>query len=165
MRNWAIGGLALGAGALGAGLYTSRKAREAEAAVPMDGRMVEAGGHRFHVAEQGQGRPLLLIHGLAGQMRNFSYALLDRLATDYRVILIDRPGSGYSAPGETANIRAQAAQIARFIAALELEKPLVVGHSLGGAVALALACPSVPGTARMPSSRSRAPSVCVGLAA
>nr|WP_281244353.1 alpha/beta hydrolase [Sphingomonas rubra] len=80
-----------------------------------------------------------MIHGLAGQMRNFSYALLDRLAADHRVILIDRPGSGYSVAGEAANVRAQAAQIARFAQTLGLERPLVVGHSLGGAVALALA--------------------------
>jgi len=80
-----------------------------------------------------------MIHGLAGQMRNFSYALLDRLAVDHRVILLDRPGSGYSAPGEAANVRAQASEVARFIETLGLEKPLVVGHSLGAAVALALA--------------------------
>jgi pimeloyl-ACP methyl ester carboxylesterase len=141
MRNWAIGGLALGAGALGAGLYTSRKAREAEAAVPMDGRMVQAGGHRFHIAEQGQGQPLLLIHGLAGQMRNFGQAMLDDLARDYRVIRIDRPGSGYSprlASGR-GHLSEQADAMAALIDALGLDRPVLVGHSLGGAVSLATA--------------------------
>jgi len=141
MRNWAIGGMALGAGMLGAGVYTSRKAREAEAAVPMDGRMVEAGGQRFHVAEQGEGRPLLLIHGLAGQMRNFGRAMLDDLAKDFRVIRVDRPGSGYSprlASGR-GHLSEQADAVAALIDVLGLEKPVLVGHSLGGAVSLATA--------------------------
>jgi cation diffusion facilitator CzcD-associated flavoprotein CzcO/alpha-beta hydrolase superfamily lysophospholipase len=125
-----IGGLAL---------FAKLTERRIERMVPPDGRMIEIDGRRMHYRERGEGPPIVMIHGLAGQMRNFSYALLDRLATDHRVILIDRPGSGYSAPGAAANVRAQAAQVARFIAALGLEKPLVVGHSLGGAVALALA--------------------------
>ena len=48
--------------------------------------------------DHGAGRPIVLIHGLSGQMHNFAPALVDRLAADHRVILIDRPGSGYSAP-------------------------------------------------------------------
>jgi cation diffusion facilitator CzcD-associated flavoprotein CzcO/pimeloyl-ACP methyl ester carboxylesterase len=126
----AVGGLAL---------FAKLSQRRTERMIPADGAFIDVDGRRMHYLDRGTGPTIVMIHGLAGQMRNFSYALLHRLATDYRVILVDRPGSGYSAPGETANIRAQAAQIARFIAALELEKPLVVGHSLGGAVALALA--------------------------
>jgi pimeloyl-ACP methyl ester carboxylesterase len=80
-----------------------------------------------------------MIHGLGGQMRNFSHGLLDRLATDHRVILIDRPGSGYSQAIGVNNVRAQAAVIAKLLERLDVERPLVVGHSLGGAVALALA--------------------------
>ena len=55
--------------------------------------------------------------------------------------MLDRPGSGYSTrpPEASAAIGAQAATISRFAKALGLERPLVVGHSLGGAIALALA--------------------------
>jgi pimeloyl-ACP methyl ester carboxylesterase len=57
------------------------------------------------------------------------------------VIAIDRPGSGYSARSHRtpASLAAQSATIARLVQALGLERPLVVGHSLGGAVSLALA--------------------------
>lgn len=123
----------------GLALFAKLTERRIERMVPADGSFVDVDGRRMHYLDQGQGPTLLMIHGLAGQMRNFSYALLERLATDHRVILLDRPGSGYSAPGATANVRAQAAQVARFIETLGLERPLVVGHSLGGAVALALA--------------------------
>ncbi len=55
--------------------------------------------------------------------------------------MLDRPGSGYSTrpPAASAAVGAQAATISRFAAALGLERPLIVGHSLGGAIALALA--------------------------
>jgi pimeloyl-ACP methyl ester carboxylesterase len=57
------------------------------------------------------------------------------------VILVDRPGSGYSTRpgGASAGLPAQADTLAAFIRALNLDRPLLVGHSLGGAVALAVA--------------------------
>ena len=67
--------------------------------------------------------------------------MIDDLARDYRLILVDRPGSGYStrAPGASARLRVQAETIAELIRILKLERPLIVGHSLGGALALSLA--------------------------
>jgi pimeloyl-ACP methyl ester carboxylesterase len=84
---------------------------------------------------------VLLVHGLAGQLCHFTYAIVDELATQYRVVAVDRPGSGYSvrAPGASAALGAQADVLAALIDELGLGRPLVVGHSLGGAVALALA--------------------------
>jgi pimeloyl-ACP methyl ester carboxylesterase len=82
-----------------------------------------------------------MIHGLAGQHGQFVYSLRDLLIKDHRVVILDRPGCGYSTrpPYAPATIAAQAQTISRFIAALELRKPLIVGHSLGGAIALSLA--------------------------
>jgi len=111
----------------------------AQAAVPADGRYVRVNGKRVHYRDEGTGPAIVMIHGLAGQMRNFSYALFERLTNDHRVILIDRPGSGYSDPIDSATVRSQAAHIGDALQALGLERALVVGHSLGGAVALALA--------------------------
>ena len=141
MRAWLAGSAALAAGALGASVYTARTARKAEEAVPMDGTLVQAGPYVFHVAEEGKGRPLLLIHGLAGQMRNFGEAMVEDLARDYRVIRIDRPGSGYSPrlPSGRAHLAEQADAVAALIDELQLEKPVLVGHSLGGALSLAIA--------------------------
>jgi pimeloyl-ACP methyl ester carboxylesterase len=74
-----------------------------------------------------------------GQLRNFSHSLTGLLA-DRRVILVDRPGWGHSQlVGPRPGIAAQAGMIAALIEQLGLEKPLLVGHSMGGAVSLALA--------------------------
>ena len=106
---------------------------------------MEVEGARLHVLERGPadaaGPPLLLIHGLAGQMGNFTHSLVDRLAETHRVVAVERPGSGWSdpAPGQRHELRAQAAVLAALVSELGLRRPLVVGHSLGGAVALALA--------------------------
>lgn len=141
MRNWAIAGTAVTAGLLGAGLFTARTARRAERAVPMDGRLVDAGRYSLHVTEQGEGPPLLLIHGLAGQMRNFAQPMLDDLARDYRVIRVDRPGSGYSPrlPSGRGHLSEQADAVSALIDSLGLDRPALVGHSLGGALSLAVA--------------------------
>jgi len=140
---WIIGAalLLLGLTAAGLALFSARTARQVEQAVPPLGRFIEVDGVRIHYLDEGSGPPLLLIHGLAGQMRHFTYSLLDRLKGDYRVVILDRPGSGYSTrpPQASAAISAQARAIASFAKALGLERPLVVGHSLGGAIALSLA--------------------------
>jgi pimeloyl-ACP methyl ester carboxylesterase len=78
-----------------------------------------------------------MIHGLGGQLRNFSYGLAHRLG-DRRLVMVDRPGSGYSR-SRPMGIADQAQAIATLIARLGLQRPLIVGHSLGGAVALAMA--------------------------
>jgi pimeloyl-ACP methyl ester carboxylesterase len=140
---WIVGGLLVivALALCGLALYAGWTARRVEKAVPPLGRFIEVDGARIHYVDEGSGPPLLLIHGLAGQMRNFTHSLLDRLKSDYRVVILDRPGSGYSTrpPQASAAISAQARTIARFAAALGLERPLVIGHSLGGAIALALA--------------------------
>ena len=122
-------------------VFSARTARQVEKAVPPLGRFIDVDGARIHYLDEGSGPPLLLIHGLAGQMRHFTHSLLDLLKSDYRVVIVDRPGSGYSTrpPQASAAIDAQARTIAHFAKTLGLERPLVVGHSLGGAIALSLA--------------------------
>jgi pimeloyl-ACP methyl ester carboxylesterase len=122
-------------------LFSAWTARQVEQQLPPRGRFIEIDGSRIHYLDEGTGLTLLLIHGLAGQMHNFTHSLFDRLKTDHRVVVLDRPGSGYSTrpAGASAALAAQADTIARFCRALELERPLVVGHSMGGAIALALA--------------------------
>lgn len=138
--------LAIGAGVLASAVgglfwYSRAAARRAEAAVPVDGEFVEIDGNRLHYVDRGSGPTLVLIHGLGGQLRHFAPALVDDLVRDFRVILIDRPGSGYSvrAPGAGAGLSQQAETIARFMRSLGLGKVMLVGHSLGGALSLAIA--------------------------
>lgn len=133
-------GAAAGVAAMGLLGLTVAETRRVERLVPADGELLEVDGARLHYVDKGKGQPIVMIHGLGGQLRNFNY-VVEQLAEEFRVILVDRPGSGYStaAPGASAGLTAQAALFARFLEELELEKPLVVGHSLGGAIALKLA--------------------------
>ncbi|AVR96451.1 alpha/beta fold hydrolase [Pseudoduganella armeniaca] len=121
-------------------VLTQRVARKVEAALPPRGRFVDVPGTRLHVRELGSGPALLLVHGLGGQMAHFTYGLARRLADRYRVVVVDRPGSGYShRHADGAGLRTQAGALAALIDTLGLARPVVVGHSLGGAVALTLA--------------------------
>ena len=88
-----LAGILLGAVALA--LLSAWVAWRAERAVPPCGQFIETGGARIHYLDRGQGPAIVLIHGLGGQMQNFSHALLGRLTGEFRVILVDRPGSGY----------------------------------------------------------------------
>jgi pimeloyl-ACP methyl ester carboxylesterase len=140
---WIAGGVVALAGLVVAGLvlFTAWTARRVEKALPPRGRFIDVDGARIHYLDEGAGQVLLFIHGLAGQMHNFTHSLLARLSRDFRVVILDRPGSGYSTrPADAAaTLSAQARIISRFCQELELGRPLVVGHSLGGAIALALA--------------------------
>ncbi|MDP9030199.1 MAG: alpha/beta hydrolase, partial [Pseudomonadota bacterium] len=121
--------------------FSARMTRRIEAAVPINGRFLEINGERFHYVDEGKGPPLVMIHGLMGSSRNLTYALSAQLREHFRVITVDRPGSGYSTrhAGTAADLPGQARQVASFIQTLDLDKPLVLGHSLGGAISLALA--------------------------
>jgi pimeloyl-ACP methyl ester carboxylesterase len=121
--------------------FTATTARKIEAALPPRGQFMEIDGQRIHYIDRGSGPAIVMIHGLGGNLNHFTYALVERLAGDFRVIAVDRPGSGYSTRPKDASaaLGAQAATLAGLIRRLQLQKPLLVGHSLGGALALTIA--------------------------
>ncbi|HEY1746445.1 MAG TPA: alpha/beta hydrolase [Xanthobacteraceae bacterium] len=125
----------------GLAVFAAWTARRVEKALPPRGRFIEVDGARIHYVDEGSGPPLVLIHGLGGQMHNFTHSLLDRLKHNHRVIILDRPGCGYSTRPRkgSAALGAQAKTVAGLVDKLGLERPLIVGHSLGGAIALMLA--------------------------
>ncbi|WP_244497941.1 alpha/beta fold hydrolase [Mesorhizobium sp. Root695] len=116
-------------------------AAKAERLVPPVGKFLEIDGNRIHYVDQGEGRPIVFVHGLGAQLHHFRHTLFGRFGPGYRLIALDRPGAGYSAraSGATGSLPEQAEIVRRFIEALGLERPLVVGHSLGGAIALTFA--------------------------
>ncbi|MGN5375140.1 alpha/beta fold hydrolase [Sphingomonas hankookensis] len=124
----------------GLALWTALAASAAEALVPADGAFVDVPGGRLHYVDTGgDGPAVVMLHGLYGQLRNFSYALAAELP-DHRLILVDRPGWGHSTVEvEHPTLETQAQMIATLIDTLGLDRPLLVGHSMGGAVALAMA--------------------------
>ncbi|MEM7744329.1 MAG: alpha/beta hydrolase [Pseudomonadota bacterium] len=116
---------------------------------PPIGRLLEVDRLSVHAWEQGSGQPVVLIHGASGNLRDWTFALAPRLARDYRVIAFDRPGFGYSdrladRGWEPAR---QAAHLRKALEQLTDLPPIVVGHSWGGALAMAwgLADPAAKG--------------------
>ncbi len=88
---------------------------------------------------RGTGPPLVLIHPLGGDRHAWD-PVLDSLAAARMVVAVDLPGFGESPPlEETPTPAALARAIARFTAAIGLDRPHVAGNSLGGWVALELA--------------------------
>jgi len=126
---------------IGFWLFSRNVADKVKAAVPQNGDLTPVAGGVIHSVEAGEGPPIVLIHGLSGNLHNFLYSCVAPLARNNRVIVIDRPGCGYSKRDgvEQARLPEQARMIAEFLKIRGIEKPLLVGHSLGGAVSLALA--------------------------
>ena len=125
------------------GIYALAKVREAriEARYPPLGQVVKVYGKRVQAYVTGSGPDLVMIHGSSGNMRDLILALEDTLAPHFRVIIFDRPGLGYSdrlsAKGDTF---IDQAMILRDAAKkLGADKPIVLGHSLGGIVSMAWA--------------------------
>jgi pimeloyl-ACP methyl ester carboxylesterase len=147
-----IGLALLAAAVIGIGTVVTMLAiARIEAAHPPAGRFVEVEGGRLHVLELCRTDaaaaaeplwPVVLVHGASGNLGDLRLALGDRLAQSRRVVLVDRPGHGWSdRPGgaRDASPARQAALIAQALERLGIERFVLLGHSLGGAVATAFA--------------------------
>jgi pimeloyl-ACP methyl ester carboxylesterase len=132
--------IALGALSVAA-IVVRERTRRAERLNPPAGRFVHVDGVRLHYVERGEGPPVVLLHGNGTMVQDFDLSgLLDLAAAHYRVIAFDRPGYGYSTRprGRIWTPAAQAELFAKAFRALGIERPVVVGHSWGTLVALAL---------------------------
>ena len=120
--------------------FTFFIARRVTKGFPPEGKFLDVGADRVHYTDRGAGPAIVFVHGLCGNLRNFAYLDMERLARSHRVIVIDRTGAGRSVRGadSPANIYAQARMVAQCIEKLGLDKPVLVGHSLGGAISLAV---------------------------
>lgn len=114
-----------------------------EAVHPPAGQFMDLESVQLHVAELGlaRGRPgaepaVVLIHGASGNMEDMRLALGEKLAESHRVILIDRPGHGWSSrpAGDIfASPARQAEVVAEALEQLGVRRAILVGHSWGGA--------------------------------
>lgn len=103
-------------------------------------RDVVADGVRLRVLEAGQGPALLLIHGLSASHDIWEY-VVDEFADRYRVIAPDLPGHGESAkPDAPYTIDFYAGIVRTLARELGVDSAVVAGSSLGGKIALELAC-------------------------
>lgn len=123
-------------------VWVAQRARRAEHEHPPRGAFLKVDGVRLHYLDRGQGIPVILLHGNAVRLEDFVVSgIIDRLAERYRVIAFDRPGYGHSErPRDRLwTPQAQAALLLKTFGQLRISQPIVVGHSLGAQVALALA--------------------------
>jgi pimeloyl-ACP methyl ester carboxylesterase len=142
-----IGGAALALAATAT--YVQRRSARAERASPPLGRFISIDGVNLHYLDEGQGPPLVLLHGLGSMVEDFVLSgLVREAAKRYRVIAIDRPGHGHSARPRRLRYgaAAQADLVRKALQALDVHRPIVLGHSWGTLVAMALALdyPEVP---------------------
>lgn len=132
----AIGALALSA-------FVNRQlAKNAERNNPPAGQFLEVNGVRLHYVERGSGAPLVLLHGNGSMIQDFeSSGLIDLAAENYRVIVFDRPGFGHSDRPRNVvwTLAAQADLINSALQLLGVSHAIVLGHSWGASVAVALA--------------------------
>jgi pimeloyl-ACP methyl ester carboxylesterase len=143
MHALAVVVLLLGVGAA----VTFIGARLIERAYPPRGRLIEIDGLRQHVVELGESAgagdapAIVLLHGAGCNLEDMRLALGERLASRYRVILLDRPGLGWSERrgGEGSSPTYQAAMLNAVLDRLDVGRAIVVGHSWGGLLALTFA--------------------------
>ena len=105
----------------------------------------ETAAGRLRYTKQGEGgETVLLIHGFGGDLDNWLFNL-DALAAESTVVALDLPGHGPSpTPIPDPTVPGLAAAVRDFMDAAEVETAHLVGHSLGGAIALALAATVAP---------------------
>ena len=128
------------AAAVTAGWFAYR-ARRAERKHPPVGSFVDVDGVRLHYVDQGEGPPVVLLHGVAVTLQDIvASGLVGELDANHRVIAFDRPGFGYSKRPRRRlwTARAQAWVIHEALERLGIEDAVVVGHSWGSLVALEL---------------------------
>jgi pimeloyl-ACP methyl ester carboxylesterase len=131
------------AGVLTAAAFVNwRLAKKAERENPPQGQFLEIDGVRLHYVERGTGEPLVLLHGNGSMIQDFeSSGLIELASRSYRTIVFDRPGFGYSTRPRNVvwTPQAQADLFNKALVRLNVEHAIVLGHSWGASVAIALA--------------------------
>lgn len=121
----------------------SAQEREGRRFVPLreriyaaEDRYIDLSMGRVCYIDKGQGRPLILLHGLGANVGRWSDTI-NALAVDYRVLAYDLPGFGKSEKRNQAyTIPLFLRSLEEFIDRLQLKSPVLIGHSMGGAVVL-----------------------------
>lgn len=98
-------------------------------------RVVDVGGVATSILEAGDGPPLLLLHGGVESGSAVWAPVLDRLAMSHRVVAPDIPGLGESEPIAALDARSLSNWLQDTMRALDMDRPTVVAHSLGGSLA------------------------------
>jgi pimeloyl-ACP methyl ester carboxylesterase len=114
---------------------------------PPHGRFIDVHGLPRHVVELGESSiasdasPIVLLHGAGANLKDMEIAVGEQLAARHLVILIDRPGFGFSArkKGGENSPAEQAVVLDELFSRLGVDRAIIVGHSWGGTLALTFA--------------------------
>lgn len=109
---------------------------------PPTGRLVPTSLGALHVIDEGEGPPVLFLHGASSSTRVWRAALGEAWDGIGRRIIIDRPGHGHSAReggARAATLGAQAQAVVEALDELALQRAVVVAHSWAGALAMRMA--------------------------
>src|SRR5688572_3654373 len=143
-----VGAGAVTIGALAVSALVNRHfANKAERQNPPAGQFIEVDGVRLHYIERGEGEPLVLLHGNGSMIQDFETSgIIDMAVESYRVIVFDRPGFGHSdRPRSTIwTADAQADLLHEALRRIGVTRAIVLGHSWGASVAVALAKKHAP---------------------
>lgn len=101
---------------------------------------IEVDGISLAYAQAGSGPSVVYIHGALTTLEEGLIGLTDTLAPHFQITAFDRPGHGESGRNAgTGSAWRQAELIRGACSKLQLDRPVIVAHSFGGAVAMALA--------------------------
>jgi pimeloyl-ACP methyl ester carboxylesterase len=127
---------------------TGVESRRLEARFPPIGDYRIVDGLRLHftdseargrIGARSDGPTVVLVHGASTSLLDFHASLVEPLSDGLRVVTVDRPGHGYSErpTGNWHDPAVQATAIHGLLRELQIHRPILVGHSLAGAVVLA----------------------------
>jgi pimeloyl-ACP methyl ester carboxylesterase len=125
-------------GAIGGDGSPVRISESLQALLKMVDYATTADGARIAYRSEGRGAPIVLLHGLSEDHR-VAQRLAEDLRRDHRVVRLDFRGHGESSAAEFASLDTLVDDVRAVVQRLEVERPIVIGHSMGGAVAAAFA--------------------------
>jgi pimeloyl-ACP methyl ester carboxylesterase len=116
-------------------LYTNRRR------IPPPCSFIQVYNTKLHYYEKGAGSPVVLIHGSNGSLQDYKLSVMDDLSKNFRIISFDRPGHGHSdrQPERQVSCAVHGQLIMDAWKKLGAVKPIIVGHSSGGAVVMDIA--------------------------
>ncbi len=123
------------------GIKAQKFTTRAETNTPPIGEFIDIDGTKIHYVKQGSGPVLILFHGAGGNLKDYTYNLLPRLAQNHTVIAFDRPGHGYTDTfsNSAATLEAQSQLFFKAAEKLGIEDAYLIGYSYGGALSLNMA--------------------------
>lgn len=102
---------------------------------PPQGAFISVEQSKIHYIErQGGEVPVVFLHGASSNSRDWQYSLYEHLPKSYHLVAIDRPGLGHSERNSGHEFPKQVESIHKTVGALQLDRPILVVHSLSGVI-------------------------------